>query len=225
MCKTESLCCTAKIKHNILHQLYFNTIKKKSPSGLEPSTRLLSIQSSSRGSRAPEKASCQPCWPLRAGFSLRGQLLAHVSHQRAACLVQMVQTPPLSSKPTKTSRAALEQSPGTSLQKENKPCKSQDAALFSVKGKKKKKKSPDFLPRTQGESGSADSEGRGPSISPGNPGVCNDAPRSRAVSEFLTVLSRGFSSLSPERSQELGLKRTSLAADLENSPINHRSDS
>ena len=76
MCKTESLCCTAKIKHNILH-MYTSIKKKKSPSGLEPSTHLLSIQSSSRGSRAPEKASCQPCWPLRAGFSLRGQLLAH----------------------------------------------------------------------------------------------------------------------------------------------------
>ena len=114
-------------KLNTIFYINYTSIqlkKKKSPSGLEPSTRLLSIQSSSRGSRAPEKASCQPCWPLRAGFSLRGQLLAHVSHQRAACLVQMVQTPPLSSKPTKTSRAALEQSPGTSLQKENKPCKS-----------------------------------------------------------------------------------------------------
>ena len=64
-------------KLNTIFYICILQLKKKSPSGLEPSTHLLSIQSSSRGSRAPEKASCQPCWPLRAGFSLRGQLLAH----------------------------------------------------------------------------------------------------------------------------------------------------
>ena len=29
VCITESLCCTAEIKHNITNQLYFNKIKKK----------------------------------------------------------------------------------------------------------------------------------------------------------------------------------------------------
>ena len=29
LCITESLCCTAEIKHTIVSQLYFNKIKKK----------------------------------------------------------------------------------------------------------------------------------------------------------------------------------------------------
>ena len=28
ICITESLCCTAEVKHNIVNQLYFNKIKK-----------------------------------------------------------------------------------------------------------------------------------------------------------------------------------------------------
>ena len=74
MCKTESLCSTAKIKHSILHQLYFNKIIiKKSPSGLEPRTHLLSFQSSS-GAPGPWENQVSTCWPLfpqRPAFRLR----------------------------------------------------------------------------------------------------------------------------------------------------------
>ena len=222
MCKTESLCCTAKNKHNILHQLYFNKIKKKMSQRIRTQHPPPAHSKQFQGLQGPEKASCQPCWPLRARFSLSGQLLAHGQPPEGRLFG--------SNGADSTAFLQTNQNiPGCfGAKPRNFPAKGEQT--LKVLGcrlvqHEKKKKSPDFLPRTQGQSGCVESEGRGPSVLPGNPGVCKPCARSWAVSEFLTVVSRGFSSLSPERSQELGLKHTSLAGDLENSPINHRSDS